>query len=240
MREPDEPATPADVASDIEHDLTNSLASIVGFSQVIRRDPSLPEELRRSADLLIEEATRTRRNVQHLLDLVRERAPQRATDPPAAGDPGAALEPSTSPTPPTTLPPITSATTGTPPTILVLDDEPSFRVFLEKALPLLGYRPDVAAGGPEAIELATVGHHAAVLCDHQMLGVSGIDVYEAVVSARPELAERFVMMSGDLLDPRLETFAATHTVTLLAKPFGLDTLDRTLRSVMEASGQPLG
>lgn len=231
MREPDEPATPADVPADIEHELTNSLASIVGFSQVIRRDPSLPEDLRRSADLLLEEAARTRRIVQQLLDVVRQRAPNGATD-------GAsATNPVSNPQAPTTT---TSVSIDTPPAILVLDDEPSFRVFLEKALPLLGYRPELAASGPEALELATSGQHAAVLCDHQMPGVSGIDVYEALVDVRPELARRIVIMSGDVLDPRLESFAATHDVTLLAKPFGLDTLDRTLRSVIEAAGQPRG
>jgi CheY-like chemotaxis protein len=233
VREPDEPATPADVAADIEHELTNSLASIVGFSQVIRRDPSLPEDLRRSANLLLEEATRTRRLVQRLLDEVRQPAPSRATDGATATIPQ-----SNAHAPPTTT--HTGPSSATPPAILVLDDEPSFRVFLEKALPLLGYRPVLAVGGPEAIELARSGRYAAVLCDHQMPGVSGTDVYEALVAVRPELATRFVIMSGDVLDPRLEAFAATHDVTLLAKPFGLDTLDRTLRSVIEAAGQPRG
>ena len=232
MREPDEPATPADVPADIEHELTNSLASIVGFSQVIRRDPSLPEDLRRSADLLLEEATRTRRIVQQLLDEVRQREPSRATDGATATNPGSNPQASATTT--------TSASSDTPATILVLDDEPTFRVFLEKALPILGYRPELAAGGPEAVELATSGQHAAVLCDHQMPGASGIDIYTALVAVRPELARRFVIMSGDVLDPRLETFAATHDVTLLAKPFGLETLDRTLRSVIVAAGQPRG
>ncbi len=48
------------------------------------------------------------------------------------------------------------------------------------------------------------------------------------------------MMSGDVLDPALEAFAATHEMTRLAKPFDLDTLERTLRSVMGASAQSRG
>ena len=45
-----------------------------------------------------------------------------------------------------------------------------------------------------------------------------IEVYEAVVGDRPDLATRFVLMSGDVLDPALEAFAATHEMTRLAKP----------------------
>lgn len=124
--------------------------------------------------------------------------------------------------------------------VLVLDDDPTLRIYLEKALVALGYEPVVAARGAEAVELATTGDLAAVLCDHQMLGMSGIEVYEAIVADRPDLAQRFVMMSGDVLDPALEAFAATHEMTRLAKPFDLDTLERTLRSVIGRSVQPRG
>ncbi len=124
--------------------------------------------------------------------------------------------------------------------VLVLDDDPTFRAFLEKALAALGYEPVIAARGQEAVELAKDADPAAILCDHQMVGMSGIEVYEAVVRDRPELAKRFVMMSGDVLDPALETFAETHAMTRLAKPFDLATLDRTLRGVMSDGGQSRG
>jgi CheY-like chemotaxis protein len=206
--------------SDVEHELNNSLAAIIGFSQVIRRDPSLPEALRHNADLLMAEATRTRRIVQGLLDIARQRPPDGPV--PAA----AAAIPAPNPT--------------TPPRVLVLEDEPSIRVFLEKALALLGYEPVITSVGPDAIELAAAGDHAALLFDHRIAGMSGTDAYEAVVAIRPEIARRIVMMSGDLLDPGLEAFAATHPVTLMGKPFDIDTLDRTIRTVMEATGQVRG
>ena len=227
MREPDEPPRPADLPADLEHDLVNSLASIVGFSQVIRRDPSLPEDLRHSAELLGKEATRTQQMVQTLLDLVRQRP----------SEPGPASTPSIDHVP---VPASAITTSDTRPSVLVLEDEPSFRVFLSKALALLGYEAVLTSLGPEAVERATEGDDAVILCDHQMPGMSGIEVYEAVVAVRPDVATRFVMMSGDVLDPALTTFAATHPLTLLPKPFDLDTLDRTLRTVLEATGQSRG
>ena len=61
----------------VAHELNNPLASIVAFSQLIRTDPTLPDELHHQADLLIQEANRTRRIVQNLLDFARQRPPER-------------------------------------------------------------------------------------------------------------------------------------------------------------------
>ena len=230
MREPDEPAKPADIPSKLEHDLVNSLASIVGFSQVIRQDASLPADLRRNAELLAEEATRTRQMVGELLGLLRQRPaglPGQApgtVDPPAsaaaASSAAADLEgtdtPSSSPT--------------TRPSVLVLEDEPSMRVFLEKALALLGYDPVIASLAADAVPLATTGDYAVLLFDHQMAGMSGIDAVTAILAQRPDLAPRFVLMSGDVTDPTSRGLRE-HPVGLLAKPFDLDTLDRTIRAV---------
>ena len=61
----------------VAHELNNPLASIVAFSQLIRTDPGLPDDLHRQADMLIQEANRTRRIVQNLLDFARQRPPER-------------------------------------------------------------------------------------------------------------------------------------------------------------------
>jgi CheY-like chemotaxis protein len=230
--EPDEPPPqPAATASAIEHDLVNSMASIVGFSQVIRRDPALPDDLRHSADLLVQEASRARAMVGKLLELVR----QQPADPRATSGQGSVVTP---------LHAETAAGSAqasvTRPRVLVLDDDSSMRAFLDKALTLLGYEPVMTSMAADAVTSATVGDHAVLLFDHQMAGMSGAEAFEAIVAARPELASRVVMMSGDTLRPGLEAFAARHPVAVLAKPFDLDTLDSTIRAVMEATGQSRG
>jgi CheY-like chemotaxis protein len=242
VREPDERARASEL-SRLEHDLSNALASIVGFSRVIGSDPSLPEDLRHSADLLLAEADRTRAMVQELLALTRSRAPDGSPD--ASPAPTAA---SLDPAPPTatsegarevgTFP--SHAAAGGHPRVLVLDDEPAMRVFLEKALLAMGYEPVITAIASDAVARATSGDHEALLFDHQMPGMSGVQALEAVLDRRPELATRFVMMSGDVQEPSFERFVATHGVRLLSKPFDLDTLDRTIREVLQADGQSRG
>lgn len=233
-----EPAQPVDTATKLEHDLVNSLASIVGFSQVIRLDASLPEDLRHNADLLAEEAARTRQMVQELLGILRQRPPE---------PPGQARVPTDTPStvgnastePAAGAQATTSASTARP-RVLVLDDDHSMRAFLDKALTLLGYEPVMTSVAADAVMFATIGDHAVLLFDNQMAGMTGIEAFDAVVAARPELAARVVMMSGDTLRPGLEAFAARNPVAVLTKPFDLDTLDGTIRAVMEATGQSRG
>ncbi|HEX6867742.1 MAG TPA: ATP-binding protein, partial [Candidatus Limnocylindrales bacterium] len=120
--------------------------------------------------------------------------------------------------------------TGARGTVLVLDDEPSIRAFLAKAADAVGFDAVVTATGADAIDRALATDFEVYLIDHQMPDMSGIDVYEAIVEADPTRAERFVLMSGDVLNATVAEFAADRGVALLAKPFDLETLERTLRT----------
>ena len=65
------------LVSGVAHELNNPLAAIIAFSQLIRGDQRLPEDMRHDAGLLVQEADRTRRIVQNLLDFARQRPPER-------------------------------------------------------------------------------------------------------------------------------------------------------------------
>ena len=133
------------------------------------------------------------------------------------------------------MPPAAARSTARPcepARILVLDDERPIRMLLEKWLRASGFEPVIASTGDEAVELVRVGPFDAVLCDHRMAGMNGTEVYQAVVGLRPELAHRFVFMSGDVLNPQLREFVQEHGVGLLPKPFDLDTVQRTLDGVL--------
>lgn len=65
------------LAPGLAHDLNNPLAAILAFGQLIRGDPRLPADLRHDAEVLVEEAEKTRRIVNGLLDFARRRPPER-------------------------------------------------------------------------------------------------------------------------------------------------------------------
>ncbi len=119
--------------------------------------------------------------------------------------------------------------------ILVLDDEPHIRRILFKALENAGFEPVLATTGQDAIEIVRNGPVEGVLSDHRMAGMTGTDVYEAIVAIRPGLRDRFVFMSGEVLNPALRAFAEAHGVALLAKPFDLASVGRTVHDLLERS-----
>ena len=85
--------------------------------------------------------------------------------------------------------------------VLVLDDEPSLRRFVGKVLETDGFDVVIAEDGRDAVAQVEATAFDAVLCDQRMTGMNGIEVYRAVTAIRPELADRFIIMSGDTESP---------------------------------------
>lgn len=116
--------------------------------------------------------------------------------------------------------------------VLVLDDEPTIRDFLARILRRAGHEPMLAADGQSALDLIRVSPPDAILCDHRMAGMTGTAFHVAVAAIDPGLARRFVFMSGDVLNPELSDFAAAQGITLLAKPFDIESVDRTVTRIL--------
>ena len=56
-----------------------------------------------------------------------------------------------------------------------------------------------------------------VLCDVMMPGLSGMDLFERVVGSRPELASRFVFITGGSYTERMARFLASAKRTLMKR-----------------------
>jgi PAS domain S-box-containing protein len=129
------------------------------------------------------------------------------------------------------------------PRVLALDDEPSIRAFLRKALLAAGMDCSPFQDGAEALEGMRDADFDVMLVDHRMAGMSGTEFYEAAVEFRPGLAGRVVFMSGDVLNPDLRGFAVQRGIRLLAKPFDIDAVIRIVREVLadaDAADQEAG
>jgi two-component system NtrC family sensor kinase len=134
-----------------------------------------------------------------------------------------------------TAPAATAAPTAPstrPPRVLALDDEPSIRAFLRKALTAAGMECMPFQDGAQALDGVRDTEFDVMLIDHRMAGMSGTEFYDAAVELRPELAQRAVFMSGDVLNPDLRGFATLRGVRLLAKPFDIDAVIRVVREAL--------
>ncbi len=104
--------------------------------------------------------------------------------------------------------------------VVVVDDELLVGKSIRRAL--RGHDVQVYASGREAIEaLCHGGWVDVVFCDLMMPEMSGMDVYEAVHRERPEIAARFVFMTGGAFTPRARAFLEKSEQQCLEKPFEL-------------------
>jgi two-component system, OmpR family, phosphate regulon sensor histidine kinase PhoR len=78
------------------------------------------------------------------------------------------------------------ATNATVPTILVVDDEVGYREGIRRILTSRGYPVHVAAGGKEALELASANDFPIVLVDLKMPVMDGFELIERMRKLRPK------------------------------------------------------
>jgi two-component system, cell cycle sensor histidine kinase and response regulator CckA len=101
--------------------------------------------------------------------------------------------------------------------ILVIDDEPAIGKALQRTL--RGHDVTVARSGAEGLQLLAEGTFELILCDLMMPGMAGPEVYRTVCAAQPELAARFVFMTGGAFTQVSREFLEEVAPPILYKPF---------------------
>ncbi|MCR9095499.1 MAG: response regulator [bacterium] len=113
--------------------------------------------------------------------------------------------------------------------ILTVDDEPTYREYLERFLSRDGLDVRTAETGAEAIELAREFAPDILLADWMLrCEMHGIEVGEALRAQRPDL--RILLMTG-FPTADLEAEAARVGIDgFLEKPFALEDLSKAIES----------
>jgi len=115
--------------------------------------------------------------------------------------------------------------------VLLIDDEPALVRALRRQLK--GYDVTTAAGGTEALEhLQACKDFDVVLCDLMMPDCTGMDLYEQVDGACPQLREKFIFMTGGVFTERAREFLSTVQAPVLEKPFDAQVVRRTVQRIL--------
>jgi len=117
-----------------------------------------------------------------------------------------------------------------PPTVLVVDDEPGVRSAVRRTLERAGFRVIEAGGGEEALALAREpGPIDAAILDVLMpTSLGGDHVHPLLLAIRPELRGRLVFFTGVAEEGVVQQMAAELDAPLHSK---LDDLDLLIDSV---------
>ena len=117
--------------------------------------------------------------------------------------------------------------------VLVVDDERAVAESLQHAL-RDEHDVDTAVSAQEArAAFARRGDYDVVLCDLAMPVESGAELYAYTVTNHPELAQRFVFMTGGAFTQKAADFLEANQRPHIEKPFALDRLRALVEQFVE-------
>ena len=121
---------------------------------------------------------------------------------------------------------------------LIIDDEPDVAGALSDLLLLMGIKSRVMAAWTTIDEALDGEEVDIVFSDLRMPGTNGLAIFRELVEKRPELASRFVLVTGDMIGARAEVdeLPTEHRPQILEKPFS--TLD--VRGILAIVNEQVG
>ena len=126
------------------------------------------------------------------------------------------------------------------PRMLVIDDEPAIQGALQRFFARRGWVVDCASHGLEALarieaRLDAGERFALILCDLRMPTMSGLELHDVLASRHPEVLERVVFLSGDLVSEDVREFIDRTSCRIFIKPLDVSALQRAADDALRAS-----
>jgi PAS domain S-box-containing protein len=118
-----------------------------------------------------------------------------------------------------------------PLSILIVDDHPTNRKFCSALLKKLGYSPQVAVSGREAVDMTATASFDTILMDIEMPEMDGIEAMRIIRSLRSEVTQPyFVALTANAIAGDRETYLKAGMDNYVSKPIELAELVGALRT----------
>jgi CheY-like chemotaxis protein len=111
-----------------------------------------------------------------------------------------------------------------PKKILVIEDEPTIRDICKTVLTDEGFITDVVENGSLGLEALKSSQYDLYLVDIRMPAMGGIEFFELLQKDFPQVINKVVFTTGDLLDMDVLRFIKRSNRPLLPKPFSIGEL----------------
>ncbi len=110
------------------------------------------------------------------------------------------------------------------PKALVVDDEESNAALVRRVLAGAGYDVESTTLSRRALVMIERTAYDVVICDVKMPELSGQELYGRVCQIRPEMARRFIFITGDIDGEDTREFLDQSRCSYFMKPFNLERL----------------
>lgn len=117
--------------------------------------------------------------------------------------------------------------------VLVVDDDVELAAVLAATLRAEQHEVEIAANGVEALAALGRAHFDVILSDVRMPKLDGPGFYRELQQQHPELADRVVFVTGDVLGRETAAFLERTRVMHLTKPFDIKQVRRVVAEVMD-------
>lgn len=123
-------------------------------------------------------------------------------------------------------------TSGNEKSILVVEDEPAIGKVCTRTLSAEGFQVEVAANGKAALVLMKEKEYDLYLVDIRTPEMNGIELYGQLREKHPEMANKVIFTTGDVLSGNIKAFLESTNRPFLPKPFTPEDLRAIVRTVL--------
>jgi PAS domain S-box-containing protein len=120
--------------------------------------------------------------------------------------------------------------------VLVVDDEEAIRELVQLGLSARGMAVDCVANAEEALARIATRSYDAVLCDYHLPDSNGQDLLDHLQSRAGSSSQRYLVMTGELLDSEVFECLRQKGTRVVQKPFQVSELAAVLAEVLEPVG----
>ena len=121
--------------------------------------------------------------------------------------------------------------------ILLVDDDQDLADTLKELLEARNFLVAVQPNGAAALREVQAIDYDVIVCDMLMPKMAGDLFYLAVKKIKPELADRFVFVTGHADNPKVEGFLNSINALVVFKPVLTEELVRMISLVLQRTGR---
>ena len=121
--------------------------------------------------------------------------------------------------------------------ILVVEDEPAISDVCRRVLVNEGFEVNIAVNGEVAQDMIVSKHYDLCLIDIRTPAMSGKELYRWLEEKHPDVANRVVFTTGDLMGGDTQLFLEQAARPFLPKPFAPSELKAIMSKALEEAGK---
>jgi CheY-like chemotaxis protein len=118
---------------------------------------------------------------------------------------------------------------------LVVDDEEIILSFLKRLLSGWGYDAETINNPKEAITKIQKNDYDFIILDVKMPDMNGEQLYNLVLELKPELTNKIIFATGDVMNKATATFLNETRAPVLTKPLDTNELKETIDKIITAN-----